>query len=60
MAKVDHLHATALLQIPHEVAEMVDALTPDSINAYLATHRPSDFMVTTLGPEPLEMPVGIS
>jgi predicted Zn-dependent peptidase len=43
-----------------EVSEIVDALTPDSINAYLAAHRPSDFMVATLGPEPLEMPVGIS
>jgi predicted Zn-dependent peptidase len=38
-----------------EVGEIVDALSPESINAYLAAHPPRDFTVVTLGPKPLEM-----
>ena len=43
-----------------EVGALVDALTPESINAYLAGHPPQDFTVVTLGTSPLEVPVGIS
>jgi predicted Zn-dependent peptidase len=43
-----------------EVSAIVDALTPESINAYLAAHRPGDFTIVTLGPRPLEVPVGVS
>ncbi|HUY31924.1 MAG TPA: pitrilysin family protein [Pirellulales bacterium] len=43
-----------------EVSAIVDALSPESINAYLAGHRPSDFTIVTLGPKPLEVPVGVS
>lgn len=43
-----------------EVGALVDALTRDSINAYLAEHPPRDFTVVTLGPNPLEIPGEIS
>ncbi|MBI3839565.1 MAG: insulinase family protein [Planctomycetia bacterium] len=43
-----------------EVGALVDALSRDSINAYLAAHPPGDFTIVTLGPNPLEVPVGIS
>ncbi len=43
-----------------EIGRLVDALTPASINAYLAANRPTDFTVVTLGPHSLEMPRGIS
>jgi predicted Zn-dependent peptidase len=43
-----------------EVAALIDELSRDSINAYLAEHPPRDFTVVTLGPQPLEVPVGIS
>jgi predicted Zn-dependent peptidase len=36
-----------------EIGELVDALTSDSINAYLAAHPPRDFTIVTLGPGPL-------
>jgi predicted Zn-dependent peptidase len=52
-----YLDRTRTLQ---EIGQLVDALTPECINAYLADNRPSDFTVVTLGPSPLEMPVGIS
>lgn len=42
-----------------EVGALVDALTCESINAYLAAHPPRDFTVVTLGPEPLEVPSGV-
>jgi predicted Zn-dependent peptidase len=38
-----------------EIGELVDALTSDSINAYLAAHPPRDFTIVTLGPQPLEV-----
>ncbi len=41
-----------------EVGEIVDALSPDSINAFLAAHPPRDFTVVTLGPQPLKMNCG--
>jgi predicted Zn-dependent peptidase len=43
-----------------EIGGLVDALTADSINAFLKKNPPQDMMVVTLGPEPLEAPVGIS
>jgi predicted Zn-dependent peptidase len=36
-----------------EIGRLVDALTCDSINSYLAEHPPKDFTVVTLGPKPL-------
>ena len=43
-----------------EVSAIVDSLSRESINAYLAAHRPGDFTIVTLGPKPLEVPVGVS
>ncbi len=43
-----------------EVGSLVDALTADTINGFLEENPPSDLLVVTLGPEPLEMPDGIS
>jgi predicted Zn-dependent peptidase len=43
-----------------EVGRRVDALTCESINAYLAEHPPRDFTILTLGPGELEVPVGVS
>lgn len=40
-----------------EVASLVDALTRDSINAYLADHPPGNFTIVTLGPKPLQMTI---
>jgi len=42
-----------------EVNGIIDGLTHQSINAYLAEHPPRDFTVLTLGPEALEIPRGI-
>ena len=43
-----------------EVGALVDALTCQSINAYLAAHPPGDFTIVTLGSKPLEVPLGVS
>jgi len=43
-----------------EVGTLVDALSADSINAFLRKNPPRDLLVVTVGPEPLEVPVGIS
>jgi len=43
-----------------EVGRLVDELTCASINAYLAQHPPRDFTIVTLGPQPLEVPLGVS
>jgi len=43
-----------------EIGARVDALSVDSINAYLAQNPPRDFTVVTLGPEPLEVPESVS
>jgi predicted Zn-dependent peptidase len=43
-----------------EVAARVDALTADSINAYLSANKPREFTALTLGPQPLELPDGVS
>jgi len=42
-----------------EVGALVDALTRESINAYLAAHPPGDFTIVTLGQEPLEETRGV-
>ena len=38
-----------------EVSAIIDELSCDSINAYLAKHPPRDFRVVTLGPEALKV-----
>jgi hypothetical protein len=43
-----------------EVSSLVDKLSAESINAFLSKNPPRDLLVVTLGPEPLEVPVGIS
>ena len=43
-----------------ELGQIIDALTDESINAYLAEHPPGDFTLVTLGPRELEVPVGVS
>lgn len=43
-----------------ELATIVDAVTAEGINAYLAADPPRDFTVVTLGPDTLETPDGIS
>jgi len=43
-----------------EVGGLVDGLTCDSINAYLAEHPPQDMVAVTLGEHPLETKIGIS
>lgn len=43
-----------------EIGRLVDELSCESINAYLAVHPPKDFTVVTLGPRKLEVPLGIS
>jgi predicted Zn-dependent peptidase len=43
-----------------EIGGLIDALTADSINAFLDKNPPQDLLVVTLGPEPLEVPVGVS
>ncbi|HQU41346.1 MAG TPA: pitrilysin family protein [Pirellulales bacterium] len=42
-----------------EVEAIVDALSADEINRYLAGHRPRQFTIVTLGTKALEVPVGI-
>lgn len=39
-----------------EVGALVDQLSPESINTYLAANPPRDFTIVTLGPTPLTMP----
>jgi predicted Zn-dependent peptidase len=43
-----------------EVSGLVDKLSAESINAFLRKNPPRELLVVTLGPEPLEVPVGIS
>jgi predicted Zn-dependent peptidase len=42
-----------------EVGRLVDELSAESINAFLDENPPHDLLVVTLGPEPLEVPVGV-
>lgn len=43
-----------------EVADAFDAVTAESINAFLEAMPPRDFTIVTLGPQPLEAPRGVS
>ena len=43
-----------------EVAQKIDDLTAESINAYLHNNQPRDFTFLTLGPQPLEFSNGVS
>jgi len=43
-----------------ELSQIIDALSCDSINSYLAAHPPRDFTIVTLGPRPLEVPLAVS
>jgi predicted Zn-dependent peptidase len=43
-----------------ELGRLLDGLSCESINQYLAAHPPRDFTVVTLGPRPLEVNVGVS
>ncbi|MCH5374291.1 MAG: insulinase family protein [Planctomycetes bacterium] len=43
-----------------ELGRIVDGLSPDSINHYLAEHPPRDFTIVTLGAKTLEIPLGVS
>ena len=43
-----------------ETCALIDGLTSQSINAYLADHAPGDFDVVTLGPRKLKVPDGVS
>ena len=52
-----HLQSVRTLQ---EIGRKVDALSCDSINAYLAGNAPQGFTVVTLGAQPLEIPNGVS
>ena len=49
-----------LVRTLDEVGALADALSCESINAYLSANPPSDFTVVTLGPQPLEVSVGVS
>jgi predicted Zn-dependent peptidase len=42
-----------------ELGRLVDGLSCQSINAYLAEHPPADFVVVTLGPRELEVRLGV-
>ncbi len=42
-----------------EVGRLVDALSAETINAYLKSNPPRDLLVVTLGPEPLQVPAGV-
>ena len=43
-----------------ELGRIVDGLSCQSINRYLAEHPPRDFTIVTLGPKALEFPLGVS
>lgn len=43
-----------------ELSQIMDGLSCESINSFLAKHPPRDFTVVTLGPKPLEVPVAVS
>jgi predicted Zn-dependent peptidase len=43
-----------------EVGQLVDQLSAETINRFLRANPPHDLLVVTLGPQPLEVPVGIS
>ncbi|MEX2561096.1 MAG: insulinase family protein, partial [Pirellulales bacterium] len=42
-----------------EISRLMDELSRDSINAFLAANPPGQFTIVTLGPQPLEVSVAI-
>ncbi len=43
-----------------ELGGKIDALSREEINDYLRDHPPAEFTIVTLGPQPLEVPSGVS
>jgi hypothetical protein len=43
-----------------EINTIIDQLTCESINEYLAQNPPADFCIATLGEKPLESPLAVS
>jgi predicted Zn-dependent peptidase len=41
-----------------ELHDEVEAVTLDSLNAFLASHKPQQFSALTIGPKPLAVPGG--
>ena len=54
----DWLHL-ARVRTLEELGRLVDELSCHSINTYLADHPPGEFNTVTLGPQELEVPVGV-
>ena len=48
------------VQTLDELRSIIDGLTCDSINRYLASNRPADFRIVTLGAQELEKPGAVS
>ncbi len=48
------------VQTVDEVRAIIDGLSREQINLYLASHPPRDFRIVTVGEKPLEIPVGVS
>ncbi|MEM7315697.1 MAG: pitrilysin family protein, partial [Planctomycetota bacterium] len=53
-------HHLGRVRTMDEVSSIIEDLTCDRINKFLAENPPGDFVVVTLGAQPLEMPVGVS
>jgi len=53
-------HLLGRVQTLDELSQVIDGLTCDSINRYLAENPPTDFQVVTLGSQALEVPVEVS
>jgi predicted Zn-dependent peptidase len=48
------------IQTLQELRQIIDGLTCERINRYLADHPPSNFSIVTVGEKPLEVPRGVS
>jgi predicted Zn-dependent peptidase len=55
----DWYHLGRILTL-EELGQILDGLTCDSINAFLAANPPADLCVVTLGEKELEVPLGVS
>jgi predicted Zn-dependent peptidase len=55
----DWYHLGRILTL-EELGRILDGLSCESINAFLAANPPSDFCVVTLGEKALEVPLGVS
>ena len=56
---VDWYHLERV-QTLDELGRIIDELSCESINKYLAEHPPGNFATATLGQQELEVPIGIS